>query len=428
MLLIPLLAGGIPGVELTKKNSISFCGNTNSFDLLIITAQKFHDALQPLKNHKEQHELLTKIVTLTEIYNEDYFSVTGRDNAEKIKYFIKNTLETWNVSYVLLVGDLNLIPMRRSMVQCSWYDFEYVITDLYYADIYDKDMNFCSWDSNQNDLFGEFSWEMSTNEVEYIDDVDLYPDVGIGRLPCSNVDKVNTVVEKIITYETTTYGSDWFHRMLLLGGDTFPSVWEPEGEAVTEYTGSVMANFSFEPVRLWTSLDTFKPVKINKEISVGAGFISFSGHGKAYEISTNTPYKEQRTHYFSPYLRWLSNGDKLPVVFFDACKTAKLDFNLFGIKIPCFAWMMVKQQEGGSIASIGATRMGYGGYAEDPMGGGTCRLHADFFDAYEPGILLSDMLTKAQSDYLDNVWKDCLTLEEFILIGDPSLKIGGYET
>lgn len=428
MLLIPITSVDSSSYERTKNTFPEFCKTADSFDLLIISSHQFINGLQPLKDHKEQNGLITKIVTLSEIYNGDYFSVNGRDNAEEIKYFIKNALETWNISYVLLMGDLDLIPMRKSMVQCSWYDFEYVITDLYYADVYDEHMSFCSWDSNQNDLFGEFSWKMSDNKVEYIDDIDLYPDVGIGRLPCSNEGEVNTVVEKIITYETTTFESDWFHRMLLIGGDTFPTVWEPEGEVVTEYTGNVMANFSFEPVRLWTSQDTFKPMKINKEISSGAGFISFSGHGKAYEISTNNPYKEQRIHYFSPYLLGLSNGDKLPVAFFDACKTAKLDFNLFGIKIPCFAWMMVKQQGGGSIASIGATRMGYGGYAENPMGGGTCRLHADFFDAYEPGIILSDMLTNAQSAYLDNVWKDCLTLQEFVLIGDPSLKIGGYKS
>jgi hypothetical protein len=54
-------------------------------------------------------------------------------------------------------------------------------------------------------------------------------------------------------------------------------------------------------------------------------------------------------------------------------------------------------------------------------------MNANFFDAYEPGIILSDMFMKAQHSYLDDLWKDCLTLEQCTLIGDPSLKIGGYE-
>jgi hypothetical protein len=113
-------------------------------------------------------------------------------------------------------------------------------------------------------------------------------------------------------------------------------------------------------------------------------------------------------------------------MFFDCCLTAELDFTMFGINIPCFAWAVVKKPSGGAIAAIGATRMGYGGLVGDPLGGGTCRLNANFFEAYEPGISLSDMFLKAQNAYLDELWKDCFTLEEFNLIGDPSLKIGGY--
>jgi hypothetical protein len=36
------------------------------------------------------------------------------------------------------------------------------------------------------------------------------------------------------------------------------------------------------------------------------------------------------------------------------------------------------------------------------------------------------MLTAAQNDYLNNVGKDYFTIEEFLLLGDPSLMVGGY--
>jgi len=45
---------------------------------------------------------------------------------------------------------------------------------------------------------------------------------------------------------------------------------------------------------------------------------------------------------------------------------------------------------------------------------------------YEEGISVSEMFTGSQNDYINYVYKDCVTLEEFILIGDPSLKTGGY--
>jgi len=37
------------------------------------------------------------------------------------------------------------------------------------------------------------------------------------------------------------------------------------------------------------------------------------------------------------------------------------------------------------------------------------------------------MLTLAQNDYIDNVGMDYFTIEEFILLGDPSLRVGGCQ-
>ncbi len=54
------------------------------------------------------------------------------------------------------------------------------------------------------------------------------------------------------------------------------------------------------------------------------------------------------------------------------------------------------------------------------------RRNLHFFKNYEDGITLGELLTKSQYDYLTYVGEDCVTLEEFIIIGDPSLKTGGY--
>ena len=50
------------------------------------------------------------------------------------------------------------------------------LTDLYFADIYNPDGSFSSWDSNNNGIFGE--WNATAKDV-----VDMYPDVYVGRLP-----------------------------------------------------------------------------------------------------------------------------------------------------------------------------------------------------------------------------------------------------
>ena len=62
------------------------------------------------------------------------------------------------------------------------------------------------------------------DKKEMIDDLDLHPDVYLGRLLCSNTSEVNTMVHKIISYEENTHGQDWFKRIILCGGDTYCSI------------------------------------------------------------------------------------------------------------------------------------------------------------------------------------------------------------
>jgi hypothetical protein len=251
----------------------------------------------------------------------------------------------------------------------------------------------------------------------------------IGRLPCSTIRDVTTVVGKIITYENTTYGSEWFHRLILMGGDTFPSVGGiSEGEVVTDHIASLLPEFT--PIKLWTSTQSFRPWRINREISKGAGFVSYSGHGFQYGIATSEYDNPSRMYYLLPYVIGIHNKQKYPVMYFDACLTGAYDYQLFGIDIPCFAWALIKKQHTGAIAAVASTRVGFGGFAGDPLIAGASRLHASFFEAYNPGVTLGEMFIQAQQSYIEEVLEtiiyDPLTAQEFCLIGDPSLRIGGY--
>ncbi len=406
------------------------------YDLVIITSSEFTEALQPLVDHKDSKGIATMIKTVDDIYTE----YQGRDEQEQIKYFIYDALENMSISYVMLVGNIDFVPIRKTHI--DFLETNGVPTDLYYADIYDEYWDFCSWDSNENDKFGEFDWDHGP-----IDDVDLYADVGIGRLACSSVEEVTIVVDKIITYETETYGSSWFDNIIVMGGDTFPGWSVIEGEVVTQEVIDIMTDFT--PTTLWTSLNTFQPFKINKEITSGAGFVSYSGHGYAQGFGTSKPDVEQRIQYYSYRLLGMRNKDKLPIVFFDACSTTQLDFTWEGfeefypalvgiIKLikgnsydpyalyPCFAWMLIKKANGGAIATVGSTRVAYTHVDEQGIHAGASYMNTHFFEGYAPGIAVSAMLINAQNDYISNIGLDCFTLEEFTLLGDPSLKVGGY--
>ena len=91
------------------------------------------------------------------------------------------------------------------------------LSDLYYADIYEDGGNFSSWDPSGDGIFAAWNKPGVENDTG----LDLYPDVALGRLACESVSEVRTVVKKIIKYETTTYGSEWFKKMTVISGDGF---------------------------------------------------------------------------------------------------------------------------------------------------------------------------------------------------------------
>ena len=84
----------------------------------------------------------------------------------------------------------------------------------------------------------------------------------------------------------------------------------------------------------------------------------------------------------------------------------------------CIAWDFLRHDDGGSIATIGMTRKGTG----ESVG----FFGIEFFESYTSGVTLSQMYNNAVTSFIDESWKDYVTLQMFILLGDPSLKIGGY--
>ena len=91
-----------------------------------------------------------------------------------------------NTKYVLIVGSIYHVPIRTSNTSIfgSWHHS--VLTDLYYADLYNANGSFSSWDTNNDGIYGETD----------VDIVDLYPDVHVGRIACESIEEVSIVVDK----------------------------------------------------------------------------------------------------------------------------------------------------------------------------------------------------------------------------------------
>ena len=445
---------------------------SDQYDMVIICHNQYASLLEPLVEHKISHGIKTILVSVKDIYKSTYFPVQGRDCAEEIKYFIKNAIENWDITYVMLVGNFQQVPRRLTYLETdtgSLYEELKFATDLYFADIYNSEGDFSSWDTDNDGIYGEWPYPEAHPQE---DNVDLVPDVHLGRLACMFRSEVQTMVDKIINYENVVADPSWFNTMIVVGGDTFEKTWEGgtdynEGEEANKKAMEYMTGFN--PVKIWASLGNLATETILDETNKGAGFLYFVGHGSP---------KSWATHMHGDFSSWvgtlenknmptLSNIGKYPILIVGGCHNSEFDvtplnlirgiltegldffvynenhfggYYLFNYVLECWSWVFVKV-EGGAIASIGS--VGFGGVSigdfnhnsiPDCVEGMDGWFETHFFKLYNQDHIdiLGQTYSQAITDYVNNFPTDtnrydCKILETHALFGDPSLKIGGYE-
>jgi hypothetical protein len=430
-----------------KENKSPFSTITNGYDLLIVTPQEFSSNLQSYVEHKEINEISTKLVTLEEIKDGSLFTVQGRDDAEKVKYFLKNALEEWGIKYVLLVGgripgikESWYLPVRY--VNVFWADEDQYISDLYFADIYDSEYDFSSWDTDENNIFSE--WK-SVGMLK--DEMDLYPDVYIGRWPCRNTYEVDIIVKKTIQYEKT----NTVEKVVVSGGDNFeePGV---EGEIVCDKTLSYLSNFDSE--KIYSSETEITPNNLKSALGNGAMFLHLHGHGNPIKWATHPVenFDEWEDGLYIMDIPWFFNKE-YPITLIGGCHTAM--FNVSNFVRPWtytwrfipegMGWWFARKINGGGIATLGYTCFpvaspgeygdldGDGNNEPDCVESGYGFIQLQFFKAYgfESMRNLGECWNYAVSTYLDTYKKPyerwhLHTSQGFVLLGDPSLIIGGF--
>ncbi len=416
-----LISIGVLSIEIPHSYQSS---SLDEYDMVIITSLEYENLILPLIYHKNSIGIKTFFKTIDEIYDE----YEGRDEAEKIKYYIKNMVEEYNVSYVLLIGDSRDIPGRYTHVFFDEpFDYptpeEWVFTsDFYYADIYDKAGLFSSWDDNKNNVFAEYHWNGNTDEI------DLTPDIYVGRLACVNQFQVQTCVDKIIQYENQkSWSKDWFTNLVLISGDGIP--FDSESIDESEYLQDIVIDImdGFIPNCIWASnggLDN--AYNINNAINEGAGFVFFNGHGN-YDLWVtylhNTYYMVPPGTYKVFHINELSNKNALPIVISDACYHLQYD-----IHDNCFGWSFVSNPDGGAIAFIGGcdTDLAYAGTRIVEKG--IEKICLKLCNLYKNGTsTLGELWGKSLIEYkpIEYDIVDLLTILQNHLFGDPSLQIAG---
>jgi len=206
------------GVKVKKAATGGFQPSTtpslegSDVDYVIITNDSLAATFQTLADWKTAKGVPT-VVRTTEWIDANYKH--GADQAETIRNFIIDAYQDWGVTYVLLGGDTDEIPVRLG--HSTYLGAKDLPADMYFGCL-DGD-----WNADHDRYFGE---------TVNIDQTDLYPEVYTGRLPAVSNATAAAMIAKIESYETPVDPS-YTGTALLLAEVLFPIDWT-SGQPVTQ--------------------------------------------------------------------------------------------------------------------------------------------------------------------------------------------------
>ncbi|MGC9308992.1 MAG: C25 family cysteine peptidase, partial [Thermoplasmatota archaeon] len=340
------------------------------------------------------------MVTLDEIYGSSYFEVQGRDDAEKVKYFIRDAIENWGITYVMLVGDVDVFPVRYVVSDVIDGMFP---SDLYYADVFRANGFFDNWDVDNDGIFGE--------RVD--DDPDMYPDVAVGRLPADTVSDVQRMVASIRAHgEQTHLPAD----AVFVGTELFWETNVSEGDYLKEQIrqeipGLDVTRLYERDIHPRDALSTTENVR--RAINDGTTFVNFASHGYAFGMAWDAGgWSTSDVEALQP--------PRAPVVFAMACSTNQFDVDTYD----CLGEVFLLR--GKAVGYVGSVREAYVYLNEAIIGGLSGALDRAFYLAYRDGCTrLGDMVARAQTEYLIRYpffsEHDHFTLLEYNMLGDPTI-------
>jgi hypothetical protein len=372
-------------------------------EYLIITNNDMAPQLQPLCDWKTQQGMPAVIRTV-EYINQNY--PYGVDLAERIRMFIRDAYTQWGTKYVLLAGDTPIIPVRYA--RTTFFGGNDLATDLYYSDL---DGN---WDADGDSLFGE-GFIDSNNPG---DQVDLYPDVYVGRASIQTQADAQLWVTKNLTYDQTP-APNYLCKALYFAEVLFPQDWQPgdsiasDGATIAEHAISRLAG-CMTPTKLYQNYTQYpgstNMLKRAVLDSMDAGFniLHHVGHGFRNTMSCGDSSIQ------NPDIALLSNAPRYSgLVYAIDCTSAAIDFQSIGEEF-------LLAPNGGSVNNIGSTNFDFPATGDGYQN--------EFYDlVFQNGITrLGDAQAQQKLPFVgfssfDNVqrWEQYTVL----LLGDPAMNL-----
>ena len=326
-----------------------------------------------------------------------YAAYPGEDNAEKLRNFISDAYQTWSTTatpleYVILGGDDEIVPERGCYGQVGNTVDARMPTDIYFSNLDG------TWNADGDNIWGETT-----------DNVDMLPEVHIGRFPAETAEEFANIIRKTqyyVNYNTFSnniavmFGENLNNNPLTWGGD---------------YKDDV-ANHIPESYFLRTMYQrdgTYSDQGVWHAINQGAHVMNHMGHANETFLlgqGNNTIEQLENTEYGFLYTQ--------------GCYPAAFDQRTSGDGESIAEHMSTT--DGGVFAFIGNTR--YGWYAPGSINGASQFYDREYFiGLYETlntrfGQALSySRLQNLNAALSNDVMRWCYY--EVVLFGDPSIEL-----
>jgi hypothetical protein len=391
----------------------------NQADYLIITHKDFFEQALTLAYHQQSKGLRTKIVNITNIYDEFSYGIF---NPEAIREFLKFAYSNWQKpapQYVLLLGAANLDYKDNSHTGIK----NYVPTYPYFSRGYGQ--------------------TASDHWFVCLEGDDAIPEMSIGRLPAHTPREAEIMIDKVINYNNNGLNDEkgWRNKVLFVNGGYNPL----DEQFFDTSSESLISNYlkdRFEALRVYNQpsqegLFVYQgsTEEIEEQLNKGVALVNFLGHGamKTWDLM----FRHQD-------IARLKNGKRLPFILSMTCFTG--DFankiksqvidspHLLNPQSPQilsstpsfliqpeigdgFGEYFVKHEGGGAIAFWGTTALGFilgDSYLNDEL------FQVLFIEKVGSIGKAIDMATKRfltkYPAYQDLIYT-------FVLLGDPALNL-----
>lgn len=161
-------------------------------EYVIITHPDYLAAANTLANWKTRKGIPATVITTTDIQAQ----YTGDDLQQEIRIFLHEARDN-GVEFALIFGDDDKIAGRDVKISAGG-ETEYPPVDYYWSDLNDTAPGVDRWDSNNNNVYGEYN----------IDAMSYYPAILTGRASVNSTAEATVFVNKVLAYEQVSLSDD----------------------------------------------------------------------------------------------------------------------------------------------------------------------------------------------------------------------------